>query len=132
MNPGHPTPSPGPPPWIELRERLLLQAEACESRGERASAAELRALLAHWSPAQQAWDQQAAETLAAHHDINNALVGVRGNAQLLMMNPAAQAPAVRERLEVMLRESSRIQEAAGRLSTLRASLGGAAPHPRAA
>jgi len=130
VNPGH-SASP-PPPWVELRERIARQAESCESRGESATAAELRALLAHWWPVQQQWDQQTAELLSAHHDINNALVGVRGNAQLLLMNPAAQAPAVRERLEVMLRESSRIQEAAGRLSALRASLGGAAPHPRAA
>ncbi len=93
---------------------------------------ELRTLLDDWWITQQAWDRQAAETLEAHHDINNALVGVRGNAQLLMKNPVAQAPVVRDRLEVMLRESSRIQEAAGRLRTLRASLGGSVPHNRAA
>lgn len=120
------------PPWSILRTRLEELAGACSARGEAETAGLLLGLLAEWHPEQRAWEEQALETLSAHHDINNALVGVRGNAQLLMMNPVAQAPAVRERLEVMLRESSRIQEAAGRLRSLRTSLGGSAHHPHAA
>lgn len=124
--------SPGPPPWHALLARLTALAAEAEARGESGTAAALRAETEAWWQLQQGWDAQAAEILGAHHDINNALVGVRGNAQLLMMNPAAQQSGVRDRLEVMLRESSRIQEAAGRLRALRASLGGTAPHPRAA
>lgn len=121
-----------PPPWIALAARLTELAGACEARGEHAAAGELKTVLDDWWTQQQGWDRAAVETLAAHHDINNALVGVRGNAQLLMMNPIAQTPSVRDRLEVMLRESSRIQEAAGRLRSLRASLGHAIPDSHAA
>ncbi len=131
MTPDAPPP-PIPPPWWALQVRLAALADECAARGETAAAEELARTLEDWWPLQQMWDRQASETLAAHHDINNALVGVRGNAQLLMMNPIAQAPVVRDRLEVMLRESSRIQEAAGRLKSLRSSLGGAVPRPRAA
>jgi nitrogen-specific signal transduction histidine kinase len=67
-----------------------------------------------------------------HHEINNALVGVRGNAQLMLINMAGQSPAVRERLEVVLRESGRIQEATVRLRELRQVLGSPVPRPHAA
>ena len=63
-----------------------------------------------------------ARQLGVHHDINNALVGVRGNAQLLLMGPAGQTPGARDRLEVVLRESDRIREAAHRLNALKSAL----------
>jgi nitrogen-specific signal transduction histidine kinase len=70
--------------------------------------------------------------LGVHHEINNALVGVRGNAQLLLMDPNVQSPVVREKLEVLLRESGRIRDAAARLRELKAALHGPGTSSRAA
>jgi signal transduction histidine kinase len=120
------------PPWEALKHRLEAEADALASAGDAAGAATIRALVAGWWTEQQAWNTRMLERLAVHHEINNALVGVRGNAQLLLMNPAAQQPGFRERLEVVLRESSRIQEAAGRIAELKTGLGGGASHQRAA
>jgi signal transduction histidine kinase len=120
------------PPWEGLKGRLESEAAALAAAGDAAGAATLRALVAQWWNEQLAWNARAVELLSVHHEINNALVGVRGNAQLLLMNPAAQQPGFRERLEVVLRESSRIQEAAGRIASLKAGLGGGASHQRAA
>jgi len=120
------------PPWEALKDRLESEADSLESAGDTAGAAALRALVGGWWSEQQVWNTRLAAVLAVHHEINNALVGVRGNAQLLLMNPAAQQPGFRERLEVVLRESSRIQEAAGRIAELKAGLGGSASHQRAA
>lgn len=61
-------------------------------------------------------------SLSVNHDINNALVGVVGNAQLLGFGPAAALPGVRERLEVITRESNRIKQATLRLSELKQAL----------
>ena len=60
--------------------------------------------------------------LSVNHDINNALVGVVGNAQLLGLGPAAALPGVKERLEVIARESRRIKDATLRLSELKQTL----------
>lgn len=120
------------PPWEDLKERLEAEADARASAGDAAGAATLRTLLVRWWDEQQAWNARVRDLLAVHHEINNALVGVRGNAQLLLMNPAVQQPGIRERLEVVLRESSRIQEAAGRIAELKTGLGGGASHSRAA
>lgn len=120
------------PPWAALKERLEAEADALANAGDAAGAESLRALVGGWWSEQQAWDARLMTVLGVHHEINNALVGVRGNAQLLMMNPATQQPGIRERLEVVLRESSRIQEAAGRIAELKAGLGGGASHQRAA
>ena len=119
-------------PWQGLQRNLASHVEALRDRGDAAAAAELHAIVDQWWSEQQEWDARMAELLTVHHEINNALVGVRGNAQLLLMGPAGQMTGVRERLEVVLRESSRIQEAAGRLRELKSSLGGQAPHSRAA
>jgi signal transduction histidine kinase len=62
------------------------------------------------------------EALSINHDINNALVGVFGNAQLLALGPAGQLPGVKERLEVIQREAKRIKDAALRLSEIKHSL----------
>ena len=120
------------PPWEALKKRLETEADALASAGDAAGAATIRALVSGWWSDQQAWNTRMLERLSVHHEINNALVGVRGNAQLLLMNPAAQQPGFRERLEVVLRESSRIQEAAGRIAELKTGLGGGASHQRAA
>ncbi len=130
----HPLPGPGlpPAPWLALHARLVEQADALARDGHADAAAALRATLESWWSEQRAWDEAAARVLGAHHDINNALVGVRGHAQLLMMGPVSQQPGVRDRLEVMLRESARIQEAAGRIRELRQALGGDGVPARAA
>lgn len=120
------------PPWEALKDRLEAEADALAAAGDAAGAATIRAHVARWWNEQQAWNARLMAVLAVHHEINNALVGVRGNAQLLLMNPAAQQPGFRERLEVVLRESSRIQEAAGRIAELKTGLGGGASHQRAA
>ena len=62
--------------------------------------------------------------LSIHHEINNALVGIRGNTQLLLMAPVAEQPKVRERLEVVLRESTRIKDAAASIRELRLGVAG--------
>ena len=66
--------------------------------------------------------RQLISTLSVNHDINNALVGVVGNAQLLGLGPAAALPGVKERLEVIARESNRIKQATLKLSELKQAL----------
>ncbi len=121
-----------PPPYEQLRSRLIEEAGDRERAGDPESAAALRALVEAWWSEQEAWNNRVRDVLGVHHEINNALVGVRGNAQLMLMNPAGQGPGVRERLEVVLRESGRIQEATAQLRDLKGVLGGPVPRPRAA
>jgi nitrogen-specific signal transduction histidine kinase len=121
-----------PPPFERLRERLLEQASACEGAGHTVEAAALRQVVEQWWSEQESWNQQVRDVLSIHHEINNALVGVRGNTQLMLMNPAGHAPGVREKLEVVLRESGRIQEATARLRALKAVLGSSVHRPHAA
>ena len=110
------------PPHAALRTRVLGVARRLEGAGHLQDAHELREALETWGREQHGWAGDLARQLSVHHDINNALVGVRGNVQLLLMGPAAQAPATRERLEVVLRESERIRAAAMRLNALKAAL----------
>ena len=121
-----------PPPFQRLRERILEQAGALERAGNADAAEALRGTVGDWWQEQETWNTRVRELLGVHHEINNALVGVRGNAQLMLMNSTGQAPGVRERLEVMLRESGRIQEATARLRELKTVLGSPVPRPRAA
>jgi len=93
----------GDAPALELAERL--EAAADRLAGESDSLK--RRLLA---------------SLSVNHDINNALVGVVGNAQLLGLGPAAALPGVKERLEVIARESNRIKQATMKLSELKQAL----------
>ena len=129
---------PAGPPHAALRVRVLAVAQRLEAAGQAGAAGELRDAVEAWWRGEQDWMNGVALQLGVHHDINNALVGVRGNAQLLLMGPAAQVPGTRERLEVMLRESDRIREAAHRLSALKTALAAvaheteSAPAPRAA
>ena len=120
------------PPCERLRERLLEHAGARQDAGDAAGAAQLRELVDSWWSEQESWNARVCDVLGVHHEINNALVGVRGNAQLMLMNPAGQLPGVRERMEVVLRESSRIQEATARLRDLTTVLGSPVSRPRAA
>jgi len=121
-----------PPPFQGLRAQLLRHVETLEGAGEAAAARDLRAILDAWWTDQQKWNGELAGLLSVHHDINNALVGVRGNAQLLMMGPVSQQPGVKERLEVVLRESGRIRDAAVRLAELKSAFAGPGPASRAA
>jgi signal transduction histidine kinase len=112
---------PGAPHPV-LRAAILDIARRLEAGGQAETACELRAALETWWREQLGWTGELARQLGVHHDINNALVGVRGNAQLLLMGPAAQAPGARDRLEVVLRESDRIRESAQRLNALKSAL----------
>ena len=120
------------PPWIALHARLLEHIDGLEAEGRGEPATALRAVVDGWWVEQETWRLRLFELLRLHHDLNNALVGIRGNAQLMLMGTAVQTPGVKDRLEVMLRETSRIQEAAGRIRELKSTLGSAAPIDRAA
>jgi signal transduction histidine kinase len=123
---------PAPPPGHALRVRLLKHADELARSGQEASARALRAMVEAWWAEEEAWMQRLVDVLRIHHEINNALVGVRGNAQLLLMAPVAEQPAVRERLEVIFRESTRIRDAAVRIGELKYSISGPGPSARAA
>ena len=119
-----PRPEPGlpAPPWEAFHDELETLARGLAAAGDETGAARLRAANAAWWERQREWAAAVAERMRVHHEINNALVGVSGNAQLLMMGPAGQDPRGRERLEVILRESGRIVHAARVLGELRAQL----------
>jgi len=111
-----------PAPWTALRETLLAHIEEHERTGDELGAARLRVQLAEWWDQQTAWSGRVVQTLRLHHEVNNALVGVSGNAQLLLLGPLGSQPAVRERLETVLREARRIETAVGRLRSLREAM----------
>jgi signal transduction histidine kinase len=81
-----------------------------------------------------AWEMElrrsVSDALSIHHEVNNALTGVFGNAQLLLMGPAGQDPGMRKRLESLIHEAERIRDVAARLQDLRRQLSqsNAAPH----
>jgi nitrogen-specific signal transduction histidine kinase len=112
-----------------LRRRITEVAARLEAGAGDGAARELRAALEEWTAGERAWAEELSRRLGVHHGINNALVGVRGNVQLLLLNPAAQAPGVKDRLEVVLRESDRIKEAALRLRELKTELAALAGTP---
>ena len=122
----------GPPPFFRLHERLAEHVEALERNGDAQGAASLRTLVEAWWFEQEAWNARVRDVLGVHHEINNALVGVRGNTQLMLMDPSGPGPGARERLEVVLRESGRIQEVTLRLRDLKGVLGGPVPRSDAA
>jgi nitrogen-specific signal transduction histidine kinase len=109
-------------PHAALRAAVTRAAGRLAAAGQVDAARELSAALDTWWRAQQDWTAGLTRQLGVHHDINNALVGVRGNAQLLTMGPAGAVPGVRERLEVVLRESDRIRDAAQHLHALKSAL----------
>ena len=122
---------PGGAPYVALAERLRTLALSLDA-GVPTEAAHLRELLAQWENEQRAWDERLLRMLSLHHDINNALVGVRGNAQLLLMSPLGQQPGAKDRLEIVIRESTRIREAASMLRELKYGFNGIGPSSRAA
>jgi signal transduction histidine kinase len=119
-----PLPQPGlpAPPWAEFHAELRSLARGLAAAGDETAAARLDAANERWWARQAEWMDAVAESMRVHHDINNALVGVSGNAQLLMLGPAGKDPKGRERLEVILRESGRITQAARVLGELRGQL----------
>jgi len=122
---------PGGAPYVALAERLRSLVESLDAGGQ-ADASDLRELLAQWEKEQREWDERLLRMLSLHHDINNALVGVRGNAQLLLMGPLGQQAGVKDRLEIVIRESTRIREAASMLRELKHGFSGIGPSSRAA
>lgn len=132
MNPDATDPDLPRPPFEPLRDGLLGFAATLRGAGDTACAERLETLIRAWWSEQQAWNDAFANRMRLYHEINNALVGVRGNAQLLLLGPLGEEPEVRQRLEVMIRESTRIKEAAARLRELREAWSGPGSAPRAA
>lgn len=120
------------PPYEPLREGLLGFAATLRGAGEDEAAERLETMVEGWWGEQRAWNEAFSNRLRLYHEINNALVGVRGNAQLLLLGPTGEEPEVRQRLEVMIRESTRIKEAASRLRELREEFPGTGDGSRAA
>ena len=93
-----------------------------QSRGDSEGAERVRALADHLIEWEAEVIRQAGEALAVHHDIRNALTGVLGNAQLVLMGPGADVPGVRRRLESLVHEAERIKDITDRLHQARAGL----------
>jgi signal transduction histidine kinase len=93
-----------------------------EGRGENEAAGRVRALADHLIEWESQVTRQAGDALAVHHDIRNALTGVLGNAQLVLMGPGADVPGVRRRLESLVHEAERIKDITDRLHQARAGL----------
>jgi DNA phosphorothioation-dependent restriction protein DptG len=131
-------PAPGPgngvkaPAYTALHARMVAALEGIEAEGGGEKAQRLRKVIEDWWSAQQVWNEHLSELFGVHHEINNALVGIRGNAQLIQRTAAAAHPGVRERLEVVIRESQRIQEAMGRIRDAKIALHGTDPASHAA
>jgi nitrogen-specific signal transduction histidine kinase len=114
-------------PAALLRRDLLALADRLAEAGRAEEALHLSERVESWWSEHQRWGEELRQPLAVHHDINNALVGVSGNVQLLLMGAPGQQPGVRERLQVILREAGRIKEAAARLRDARGILPGDIP-----
>ncbi len=109
---------PGDPALLALAARLRARGDA-ESI---ACADELEAEARRLGAERDATLTRVFESLSVNHDVNNALVGIFGNAQLLGLGPAAQLPGVADRLAVITREANRIKQAALRISELKQGL----------
>jgi signal transduction histidine kinase len=112
------------PPFEPLLGSLRAFAATLRQAGDAEHATELETLVEHWWGTQVVWNDELGNRLRLYHEINNALVGVRGNAQLLLLGPMGNEPDIRHRLEVVIRESTRIKEAASRLRSLRERIPG--------
>jgi nitrogen-specific signal transduction histidine kinase len=62
----------------------------------------------------QTFDPRAAATVVPQ-EVANALAGLRGQIRLLLAGPVGEDPNARKRLEVMLGETERIENAVARL-----------------
>lgn len=120
------------PPYLALHGRMLKALETLEGARRDEDVRALREAIEEWWRAQQEWNGQLARLFGVHHEINNALVGIRGNAQLIQRGAAGLKPGIMERLEVVIRESQRIQEAVGQLRDAKNALHGEDPASRAA
>lgn len=102
--------------------RASIFAEGLRARGEDDLARQALDLAEHV----ECWERdlvgRVSAVLATHHDMNNALTGVFGNAQLVLLGPAAEVPGVRQRLETLLREAERLRLATAQLRELRHEL----------
>lgn len=112
------------PPYERLRQGVLAFAATLRGAGDETQARALEDMVERWWDEQAAWNAAFANRLRLYHEINNALVGVRGNAQLLLLGPVGNEPDVRQRLEVVIRESTRIKEAANVLRQIREAFPG--------
>ncbi len=104
---------------------LLALAERLRARGDAASIAladEIIAVARRLGAERDVTVQRMFESLTVNHDVNNALVGIFGNAQLLGLGPAGQIPGVADRLAVITREANRIKQAALRIAELKQGL----------
>jgi hypothetical protein len=108
----------GDPGLLDLAARLRARGDAESS----ALAGELEAAALRLAGERDALVARMFESLSVNHDVNNALVGIFGNAQLLGLGPAAQLPGVTDRLAVITREAERIKQAALRISELKHGL----------
>ena len=113
-----PAPAPGDPALLDLAARLRARGDA----EARAWADELESAAFRLSGERDALLRRMFESLSVNHDVNNALVGIFGNAQLLGLGPAAALPGVSDRLAVIVREAERIKQAALRISELKSGL----------
>ena len=133
MRPGRdPAPDLKAPPFAALHARLLAALDSVDAKGGGSGASGLREAIEEWWRTQREWNEHLVRLFGMYHEVNNALVGIRGNAQLLQMSPVAQQPGVKERLEVVIRESQRIHDAVGRLREAKAALVGSDTAARAA
>jgi len=113
-----PGPAPGDAALLDLAARLRARGGTETS----AWADEIEAVALRLSGERDALVRRMFESLSVNHDVNNALVGIFGNAQLLGLGPAAALPGVADRLAVIIREADRIKRAALRISELKSAL----------
>ena len=99
------------PPEDQLPQVVL---EEIAMQLERSSlpryADQLRGVATRIAAQEREFKDRVREVLAIHHEVNNALTGVLGNAQLLQMSPAAADPATKKRLDALSREAQRIRD----------------------
>ncbi|HEV8481714.1 MAG TPA: histidine kinase dimerization/phospho-acceptor domain-containing protein [Candidatus Eisenbacteria bacterium] len=114
-------PAPGAKPERPSDEAAAL-ATWLDAAGQSEGAARARALASHLEDWEAHLVSRATEALAVHHDIRNALTGVLGNAQLVLMGPGAEVPGVKRRLESLVHEAERIKDITDRLHQARAGL----------
>lgn len=118
------TPKDSPARDTEDLARLLAES------GDETAAVRARAIADRLGDWETEVRRSVSEALSVHHEVNNALTGVFGNAQLLLMGPAGQDPKVRKRLESLIHEAERIRDVAGRLRELRRQLSQSSAAPQ--
>jgi len=113
--------NPAPKPERPSEEAAEL-ALWLEGQGQMEAAERVRALASRLEDWEAHLVSHVGEALAVHHDIRNALTGVLGNAQLVLMGPGAEVPGVKRRLETLVHEAERIKDISDRLHQARAGL----------